>query len=280
MPSNHTKLINYLIGFCKNDPKWINPLWELKYKPRIIEQTISMSDGSSVTPDIILGTDRFGHILVCECKGGSTINKNQAAKYGKLTVKDLSRWLRLQTGSMLHDVCYVVFKDSPEFIQNAFPALVFSDRVEKHGKKFSQDHLEKAFSQSSDISRLSPPLSYYPFSSEDNISEITAYVLRAVVSLAQKEYGVPTEDAQRLDKILSETHKMYKVLSSRHKRELKKKIGQIVSELASKYPDFKDYLDGQRNGQAARSNFIATCQTILRNMESTTRLDDFSSMSP
>ena len=275
MPTNHTRLINYLIGFCKNDPKWISPLWELKYKPRIIEQTIGLSDGASIKPDIILGTDRFGHMLVCECKGGSTISKKQTERYEKLTVKDLSRWVRLQTGSMSHDVCYVLLKVSPEFIQNTFPVLVFSDRVEKHGKKFSLEPLEKVFLQSNDISDLTPPLSYYPFSSEDDVNEITAYVLRAIVSLAQKKCGMPAENAQRLDKILCETHKMYKVMSSRHKNELKEKIGRIISELSGKYPDFKAYLDGQHNSQTAQSNFINTCQTILRKGESTTHIDDF-----
>ena len=91
MPTNHTILINYLIWFCKKDPKWISPLRALKYKPRVIEQAINTSDGSKVMPDIILGSDKFGHALVCECKGGSTISEEQSAKYKKLTAKDLSR---------------------------------------------------------------------------------------------------------------------------------------------------------------------------------------------
>lgn len=89
MPTNHTRLINYIIGFCKEDPLWVCPLKKLKYKPQIFEQAINLSDGTKVTPDIILSSNRLAHILVCECKGGSTVNMQQTTRYERLTAMDL-----------------------------------------------------------------------------------------------------------------------------------------------------------------------------------------------
>lgn len=277
MPTAHTRLINYLIGFCKNDPKWISPLRDLKYTPHVIEQTITMVDGSKVIPDIIFGSNKYGHVLVCECKGGTTVSAEQAARYERLTTDDLSRWVRLRTGRMTHDVCYAMLEhNGHESIQDLFPILLFSDHVGKHGKNFKLSKLERKFLNAINISGLKPPLSYYPFSDKDERHEIAAYVIRAVMSLARKKDIMAYKSSQQLDKILRETHKMYEVLSPKHQGALKTKIKCIVDELAWKYPDFKKFLDGQSSTPAAQSSFLAVCQQIQQNIISTTRLDDFS----
>lgn len=274
MPTNHTRLINYIIGFCKEDPLWICPLKKLKYKPQIIEQTISLSDGAKVTPDIILSSNQFAHMLVCECKGGSTVNMEQATRYKKLTTNDLFRWVQPSSGEASHDVCYMMFENNMSSAPNMFPTLSFSDHVKKHGKEFGQRDLGTAFSEDIYIGNRKPTLSYYPFSTNDDMHDIAAYVLRAVVSLVQKGC-MPSEDAKRLDEILKKSHSMYKLLSQKHKKELKGKINYVINELGKKYPDFKNYLAGQHNSSTTQSNFIGVCTRMLHDIKSTTRMDDF-----
>ena len=274
MPNDHTRLINYIIGFCKEDPLWVCPLKKLKYKPQIIEQTISLSDGTKVTPDIVLSSNRLAHILVCECKGGSTVSMEQATRYKKLTTSDLSRWVRLPTGEMSHDVCYVMFETNMNSAPNTFPVLTFSDHVKKHGEKFGQHDLETVFSQAIHIGNLQPTLSYYPFSANDDMYDITAYVLRAVVSLVQQNC-MPSEDTKQLDEILKKSHNMYKLLSQKHKNELKKKINDVIIALNKKYPDFKDCLRYKHHRSTIPSNFVGVCNKILHDIKSTARIDDF-----
>lgn len=84
---------------------------------------------------------------------------------------------------MSHDVCYIVFETNMSSAPNTFPVLAFSDHVKKHGEKFGKRKLEKVFSENINIRDLKPTLSYYPFSTNDDIHDIAAYVLRAVVSL-------------------------------------------------------------------------------------------------
>ena len=66
-----------------------------------------------------------------------------------------------------------------QFLLDAFPILTFSDYVKKYGKQFTKRLLEKKFEEEISIAKLKPPLSYYPFSADDDRSVIIPHVLRA-----------------------------------------------------------------------------------------------------
>lgn len=73
----HTRLINYVIGFCKKNTGWIQPLEEEGYKVQLIEQTISTEQGNKVKPDVIAASNKLLNSLVFECKGGVTLEQDQ-----------------------------------------------------------------------------------------------------------------------------------------------------------------------------------------------------------
>lgn len=280
MTSKHTKLLNYMIGFCKSEPRWICPLGELKYKPAILEQSISMKDGSRVIPDVIFESDKQRHILVCECKGGTTFDKGQIARYQNLTASDLQRWIRLHTKEITHDVCYVMFESAcrdTRSLPDTFPILTFSDYVRKHGKEFAQRSLEVKFSEAIYIGNCMPPLSYYRFSPEDDKHEIVPYVLRAIASILSKNSRTHTEKGiLDYDRILRETHGMYELLSSKHKETLKSKIKTVVSELRSTYPTFKQFVEDKSPHLA---KFATICDHILEEERQIRRVTDYAEQS-
>lgn len=265
-----------MIGFCKDDPHWIHPLKELKYQVGLVEQSLSIKGGSKITPDIIFSSDKQRHILVCECKGGHTISSEQITKYEALAVKDMLRWIRLHTGEITHDICYVMFENDFDKSFNAFPALIFSKDVKKFGKKFTLKELEKKFAKAIDIGDLSPPLSYYPFSPNDGDDTIIPYVLRTMVSLSCTNEIFLEDGTLNSNKIFQSVHVLHDALSKKHQRQITEKIECIIKELSMSYPTFNELLKGN-NSQKTLSKLIQTCEDILSTETSTKRITDYTS---
>ncbi len=289
-PSPHTKLINFIIGLCKKNTKWVCPFGELGYKVQLIEQSISIDGGQKVKPDVIPVSNKQLNALVFECKGGTTLKEDQIIRYRKLTKKDLLRWIDVFTeDSLTHDICLAGYENSYDKLKKSntanFPMLSFSkDKIKKSGTNFIVEEVEEKFANEIDISGMIPPLSYYPFSELDDKGVIVPYVLRAVTSLIVEKKRRGKTDA--LDKnifasaeVLRKVHPLWDILSIEHQHELQSKVQQLVDELQGTYARFKENIvaiqESENKSTVAISNLIEICEEIIKNEESKIRITDF-----
>lgn len=93
--SNHTKLMNCIIGMCKPHKNWVTYLNELGYRPHFIEKTIKTIKGTEVQTDLIVTSNSLVHSLVVEVKGGITVSDYQIEKYSSLDRIELFNLVQL-----------------------------------------------------------------------------------------------------------------------------------------------------------------------------------------
>jgi len=234
--------MNYIIGMCKKHENWITILRDLGYDPSIIEQRIRTSSGDTITPDLIVTSNKLIHSLVFECKGGMTVDPDQFERYETLTNDDL-RWINVYTFNDFHfDVCVAdVQKYHPAilpYVVDKFPVITFGkDEIFKTGD-FSDKKINKAFDEPIPIEDKIPPLLYYPFCERDETSYIIPFVMRGLVSVAVKKTkggaGVPDKELIKKEEIVEEVFsRVFNILSTKQKGRLKKKIGEILNIILS-----------------------------------------------
>lgn len=242
-PSNHTRLMNYIIGMCKTHNDWIPILNNLGYDPSIIEQRIRTSSGETVKPDIIVTSNKLIHSLVFECKGGTTVDGEQIRRYGTLTENDL-RWVDVYTFDNFHfDVCIADIEKNHSailpHINNIFPIITFGDKKLFKTGEFGEKMVNQALQKPISLKGKIPPLFYYPFSEEDEKSYIIPFVMRGLVSIAIKKAkgGTSVFDRELItrDEIVEKVfNPVFKTLSIKQQGLLKKKIREVMSLVLSR----------------------------------------------
>lgn len=284
----HTRLINYIIGFCKKNSRWIQPLEEEGYRVQLIEQMITTDKGNKVKPDVVAVSNKLLNSLVFECKGGVTLKQDQIERYSELSERDLLRWVTYHTEhGTSHDICLVGFEQNYEKLKENntknFPIITFSEStIKKNGGSFTKDEVEKKFSSDIDISQKIPTLSYYPFSEDDEKHVIIPYILRTTISLLIKKKTRDKLDSldESLfadDLVLSQIHPLWDALSIEHRKALKLKVQKIIVELMGTHTKLKDSIESIKKSHSttAISNLIETCEDVVEAEESTTRITDY-----
>lgn len=245
-PCEHTKLMNYIIGMCKKNKDWVSQLSDLGYELQIIEQTIHLSTGESIKPDIVCSSNRLLHSLVFDVKGGKSLDEDQLKRYGKLVSDDL-RWVTwnevYDKMNLKLDVCLCDLDENHKFImmtKHDFPMLTFSSvQLSKEGM-FKNYSLNEAFKQPISLEDKTPPLSYYPFSEDDDSAYIASHVLRTLLSIVLKKskQGIDfsakslNQEIIEFNEILaSNFNPIWKVLSTEHKKTLTSKIQEITARI-------------------------------------------------
>ena len=241
-PCNHTKLMNYIIGMCKNHEDWICVLKNLGYTPTIIEQRFRTTSGDTVKPDIIVTSNKLVHSIVFECKGGITVDPDQLRRYNTLTEEDL-RWVDVFSFDDFHfDVCIVDIQKNHltilSHVDNKFPMITFGDEEVFKTGEFDEKKLEKVFQNPISVKGKVPPLYYYPFCEEDENAYIIPFIMRGLVSIAIKKAkgGSSVFDNELItkDEIIELVfNPVFKTLSKKQQGHLKKKITDIMHLLLS-----------------------------------------------
>jgi hypothetical protein len=83
-------LVNAIVGLCKATKFWPRDLHDLGYKVHSIEQAFTNSQGTPVTPDIIVVSEPRNHAIVFECKSGGYVKASQIEKYPHITDRDIN----------------------------------------------------------------------------------------------------------------------------------------------------------------------------------------------
>jgi hypothetical protein len=248
-PCGHTRLMNYIIGMCKKTKNWINVISDLGYEVQIIEQTIHTSSGDAVKPDVVSSSNMLLHSLVFEVKGGKSLDKDQLNRYSDLMPDDL-RWvtwnavydkLRLQL-----DVCVCDLAENHQFIRmanNRFPMLTFSSTELVKDGMFKNNKLNETFKNPISLNDKLQPLSYYPFSDEDDSAYIAMHVIGTILSIILKnskrgcvlsEKELEKQLVTFDDIIASNFNYVWKALSIEHRNALKTKIGNVTRSILAR----------------------------------------------
>ena len=283
-PSLHTVLINSVIGFCKKNQSWIHPLDDLGYTPQLIEQTIGMKQaGERVKPDVVVTSNRLIHSIVFECKGGETIDHSQILRYEHLRASHLLQWIDVyDRKNYSHDVCILIWKTS-ETVQSMtnLPILSLSDSMLEKKHSFSKQELNEKFSEPLSINDRKPPISYYPFSTDDDRRIVVPHVLRGVCWMLSKKTG--QIDAMNPDTYVSEEamkriHKMWNILSRQHQNSIKKLVKNTIEYLFTKYPNLKNSVSSIQTSERANTSRLLSLNRICNQItqaEDQANMDDF-----
>lgn len=241
--SDHTILINKFICLCQKQsagtktPKpWPNPLYDLGYRIKLIEQEIRMRSGDIVHPDVLAASNRHMHVLVAECKSGNNINADQNRRYASLETSDLANLVMLHDRNQLkHDVCYVDGEENHTNLapHTNLPFITFGCAcIQKHGT-FKLDKLDKKLSLRITLDGSEILRSYYKFSPSDDDKFVVPHILRALMQcVASKdsksrvvvlELGAATKITQVLDP--------QNIISRKHKGRLQKRVERVLGIL-------------------------------------------------
>jgi len=234
--SNHTRLMNIMMGLCQEKPipKWPNTLKDLKYQISCIEVNIPKSH-----PDIIFQNKHANHAIFLDCKS-ETLKEKQIEKYDEIR-KNPTPAIASGKISVIHkdqfklDPTICSFSDlSNEELINKYDMLflhilesgkLYNEVQEIQLKKgqFSYSEINKVFPI--DTSNSVPPYFLYPFDQNDFeifMIELLKYLQQ--YSLSKKEF---TEDD-----LLSKSHKMWKYIDN--KTVFRKKTHSLLIELQQK----------------------------------------------
>lgn len=238
-PSNHTRLMNYIIGMCKKDREWITILRDLGYSPYLIEKSIRTSTGSKVKTDIIVSSAKLIHSLVFEVKGGITVERDQIDRYTMIDRDDLYRWVALPLftrETFRFDWCVSDLAENHAFIAAKVkdaPIITFgTEQIEKTGQ-FRNTELNNAFSQPVSLIGKHAPTLYYPFGESDQHAYIARFVIQGLLQIALKKPkdGTSVFDQNLItrDEILKYIfNPVFSALSTDHQGNLKEKIKDVI----------------------------------------------------
>ena len=241
--------MNCIIGMCKKNRNWINVISDLGYEVQIIEQTIHTSSGDAVKPDVVSSSNMLLHSLVFEVKGGKSLNEDQLNRYSGLEPNDL-RWVTWnEIYDKVHlqlDVCVCDLAENHQYIKTVnkrFPMLTFSPTELAKEGMFKNNRLNETFKNPISLDGKLQPLSYYPFSEEDDSAYIAMHVIRTILSIMLKNskrgFTLSEKDLEKQlvtfdDIMASNFNYVWKALSIEHQNALKTKIGNVTRSILAR----------------------------------------------
>ena len=87
--NDHTRLVNKMIGLCKNTAKWPSILYDLGYDVQLIECPITIRKSArEIVPDVVAVSDKLEHVVVIDCKSGKNVEPDQDGRYESLESLD------------------------------------------------------------------------------------------------------------------------------------------------------------------------------------------------
>ena len=279
----HTRLINMFMGLCADTGHWPNVLAKMGYKVQLIEQSISLQSAKKAVPDVVSVSNKTVHAIVAECKGGNSIDPKQDGRYRQLTSGDLLRHVAVHDRNRFgHTVCYVDTSNNHDSLKRgaSFPFITFGrDSITVDGS-LGRDDLDGGLDRIP-LKGTREPTYLYPFSHEDKDYVVIPYVLRGLIThvFHSPEEQFKIDDPATLEKILKITHKHADRISSKHRKELAKRVGEILKSLLQQNPDLQSQvskLETTERHVSTLQSLKKTCEELIARYEKQTRLDTFS----
>lgn len=230
----HTRLMNKFIGLCSNTSDWPSVMYKMGYRIELIEQKISMETGS-VTPDVVVMSNRLSHAVVVDCKSGNNIDHKQDYKYKSVTFKDLSAWVDIKERSRFkHTACYVVNDSNYDKLiaHTELPFVIFGEASFRGQGNFGHADLDRTLCRRTSLVRRREPTAFYPFSINDDEHLILRHVLYGLILWINKNqpqsYSDLTKNKTLID-LLKIIHPHYKRMSEKHRNDLRNKVKKVFN---------------------------------------------------
>lgn len=239
--SDHTRLMNLIINLSIKNRICDPILYRNNYELDSIEVEFNKLNGDKISSDILLKNAKLNRLLFIECKDGG-LELDQADRYETLSNEDiLTAKITNLSEDINHEIAYVGTDDKKDKlirdIQNG--SFIFPVIVEKNSKinleynKFDCTILQNIFTSNGGVSVAKFSTEYYPFGKDDSDAYILSRLYPALVkySLSGAEFDV--ED------LLNDTHKYYNLIDKQSIKELKGRIGRMLSDL--KKQEFNEF---------------------------------------
>ena len=251
MTTEHTMIMNKIIGLCMKGHGWPSILYELGYEIIAMEKIIHTKNNEETKPDIIIVSRRGMHILVIECKGGSNITKEQDKRYAELELKTIKEKLDTDKFIDKHSIAYAINGKHLESIkhQTKHPIIVFETERIRVIREFGNKKLNKKLCMSISLKGSREPTMYYPFGFEEEDHVIIRHVVRGMLELANRgELKKCIDDDDSIKHIFEKIHIMHEILPDRHTKEIKKKMKKVIKERLSTNKDLINQIKKIQNG--------------------------------
>ncbi|MBI2937162.1 MAG: hypothetical protein HYY22_03055 [Thaumarchaeota archaeon] len=192
-----------------------------------------------------------------------------------MRAEDLARWIDSPPNSdtFEFDVCLADFQEEHDEVaahSDPFPIVTFGQNELSRTRDFKSDEINKALSDPISLRGMTPPLSYYPFSDQDDEQHITKKVMQILLHIALKTArGGPSALDGRViesDEILSKVHPLWDLISEEHKGRLRNRVIRIFQRLLDS--ELKGHVEAveERRGykiQGPLNNFTKKCEELL-----------------
>jgi hypothetical protein len=235
--SDHTLIMNLMVGFSKDFSGFPSPLKNAGYRLERIEPDFVNSEGKAVNPDLVFSSNGSLKGLIFELKD-SHIEDETLEKYQAITgteiqmvVEDVHDISRLEAelafaGSGKMEESF----DHPEIgdMLNNIPGLVFQEDVVKLRNKFEEGELNDEFNELELPN--TPPTQFYPFSPNDAEGLIAGKLCQEIMYEIANSYGDDEVKFEAKD-LVSSSHNFWESISPEGKKELVSRAETIIENL-------------------------------------------------
>ena len=279
--NNHTRLMNKFIGLCAGSVGWPSPLGGLGYEVNLIEKEVTTDSARKVVPDMIACSQSLVHAIVVECKSRSSIDPAQDEKYREARAANIAKVVSIDKERLTHTVSYVAHNDRYESLRRgtSLPFIVFGDDYVEGRGDLKREELDRALQKTGMHNKWVEPTLYYPFSHDEATSVIVLHAINGLISCIKNrdaEFKFDLGDEGTVVAILKRTHVYYNRISSKHRRELKGRVGKVLNQIARTNPDFASQfakMESKEPSSAAVRKFHSICERIVGDYAVQKRLD-------
>lgn len=273
--------MNKFIGLCTGTIGWPSPLGNIGYEVQVIEGTVTTDSAHKIVPDLIACSQSPPHAIVAECKGGSSLDPAQEKKYGEVKATNIAKVVTVNDEErLIHVVTYVVYDNNYKALYKltSQPFIVFGDDYVEGRGDFGSGRLKRALQKTAIPHTSIEPTKYYPFSHDEPINVIAPYALKGMMLCIMKnpDFRFDFNDDQAIGEVLRSTHAYHDRISTKHKRELKKKIREILKQIYKSNQDFADHLDKLQSDKPSSitiQKFNTICKKIIKDYSEQERID-------
>lgn len=247
MISEHTKLMNCIIGLTKNDDKYPSILREHKYILDLIEPFFKNKDNENINPDLLLTSRKHNHCIFVECKGGNSFqehDKKQKEKYDKVEKQDFIHIVdNPESQKITFNFAFVLsenlskYIDTAKFLDKNHPVILHLNShfvLSKTHGTFCKKEINDLFNSGIYLDKKFPT-NYYPFGCDDKEEHIIRSVLQTIIHFALKNRAEFT-----IEEILSESHELWKRFDEPHKAKMRDKLKNIMN--SENFSKIKEYV--------------------------------------
>lgn len=238
--SEHTLIMNLMVGFSKDFSDFPSPLKNAGYRLERIEPDFVNSEGTNVNPDLVFSSNGSLKGLIFEIKD-SHLDEDTIEKYQAITgtdiqtvVEDVHDITQLEaelafagTEKMEESFDYADLKDKLEDI----PGLIFEEDAVRLRNEFNQSELNDEFNgvELTDT----PPTQFYPFSPNDAEGVIAGKLCQEMMYEVANSYGDDEVEFDARD-LVSSNHRFWDSISPEGQKALVSRAETIIEKLMEK----------------------------------------------